>query len=575
MEVRTLKDLVEFGNDKNLNSTAFIERRNNEIGYIKYTYQDVKEDVKDLATALIEKHNLKGKKIAVIGENSYKWMMSYLAVTSCVGVIVPLDRELPANEIVNLLEQSDAEAIFYSSKKRDVIESIKELLPDVKVFIEMYSEEESGEPLDTTYEVLIKEGRELRLGGNRVFEKTKIDDGEFRVLIYTSGTTSAAKGVMLSHKNLINNAVCAKKLVPPIGKKDTFFSVLPMHHTYEMAATYIWGMYVGSCIGICQGLKYLSPNMEEYKPTILTAVPLLLDKVMRKVEKGITEQGKTETVKKAKKVTTNLSKLGINVKRTVFKSIHEKLGGRLKYILSGSAPIDPELINKYEEIGIAVVQGFGLTEAAPLICGNYLRSRNPATVGKAAKGMEVKLFNVNEDGVGELITRGDNVMLGYYKNPKKTAEVIKDGWLHTEDLAYKDKRGDYVICGRSKNLIVTKNGKKIFPEELEALVNNIPEVKESLVYEKENKEDVTNPMVAVIVAIDEEHLKEKYGKKRPTNEALQEKIWKDIKDINRTLVSYKAIRNLKIKEGEFEKTTTLKIKRFIEMEEIKKQNHKK
>ncbi len=568
-EVRTLKDLIEYGNDNNLDNRALIERRDNEIGYIEYTYADVKEDVKDLATVLIEKYKLKGKKIAVIGENSYKWLVSYLAVTSCTGVVVPLDKELPGNEIVNLVEKSGAEAIFYSCKKKDVIESIKDSLPTVKKFIEMYSNESDSKNIDTTYEEIIKEGRELRLGGNRVYEKTKIDDGEFRVLIFTSGTTSAAKGVMLSHKNIINNCKAATHYIPPIGKKDMFYSILPMHHTYEMTGTYIWGMYRGSCIGICQGLKYLADNMEYYKPTMLIAVPLILDKLYKKIEKGIVAQGKTDTVEKVVRVTNNLDKVGIKLKRVLFKDIHKKLGGRLKYILSGSAPIDPELILKYEGIGIAVMQGFGLTETAPLICGNSLRNRIPGTVGKAAKGMEVKLYNVNEDGVGEVIARGDNVMLGYYKDPKKTSETIIDGWLHTEDLAYKDNRGNYIICGRSKNLIVTKNGKKIFPEELENIVNNIPEVKESLVYAKENSEDKTDPEVAVIVAIDEDYLKEKYGKKRPSNEDLHNKIWKDIKDLNRTVVNYKAIKNLKIKDGEFEKTTTLKIKRYVEIEKIK------
>ncbi|MEG2460169.1 MAG: AMP-binding protein [Clostridia bacterium] len=565
--IKSFKDMVDFGWENYMERVAITERRITEKGYKDYLYSDLKENIQDLATALIEKYHLQGKKVAVIGENSYQWIVSYLAVTTAVGIVVPLDKELPANEIQNLIVRSKAEAIIYAPKKAECIAEIRDKVPTIKHFIEMYSEEDEN-PNDLTLDKIIKEGRELRAAGNQVYESIKIDPREFKILLFTSGTTAAAKGVMLCHGNVIGNLDGARDYLP-LTKEDKLISILPIHHTYELTGTYMFALYNGASVGVCQGLKYISTNMEDYKPTMLVAVPLLLDKLYKKIDKTLIAQGKKELVTKMVKITNGLDKVGIKIKRIMFKQIHQKLGGRLKYVLTGSAPIDANLIKAYEGLGIAVLQGFGLTETAPLICGTPLSNRKVGTVGIASKGMKVKLDNVNDDGIGEIITKGTNLMLGYYEAPELTAECVIDGWFHTGDLAYLDKENNLVVCGRAKNLIVTKNGKKIFPEELEFLVNEIPEVKESLVYSKENEQDATDPEVAVIVSLDEEYIKEKYGKDRPSNENLEEKIWKDIKDINRTLVPYKAMKNIKIKDGEFEKTTTMKIKRFIEIKKNK------
>ena len=565
--IKTLKDLVNINGEKYRDNVAVLEKRHKDNEFKEYLYSDLKEDVIDFATALISKYNLKDEKIAVIGENSYEWLVTYLAVSTGAGVIVPLDKELPGNEIVNLIKRSEASCLVFSSKKSKIVDEIKKEVPTVKTYIEMYSDE-IEENVGIPFKRVIKEGRELVLGGDTSYQDVEIKPDDFRILLFTSGTTSAAKGVMLTNGNIIANLESGKEMIE-LTPEDRTFSVLPMHHTYECSVTYMYGLYSGASIAICQGLKYLQKNILETKPTFMAVVPLLIDKLYKKIKKGIDEQGKEKLVNNMIKITNGLDKVGIKLKRVIFKDIHEKLGGNLKYLLVGSAPIDKELILAYENLGICVLQGYGLTETAPLISGTHLKTRKAGSVGTPSKAIKVKLDNVNEDGVGEILVKGPNVMLGYYKDEEKTKEVLQNGWFRTEDLGYQDDKGNYYICGRSKNVIVTKNGKKIFPEELEHLVNNIPEVKESLVYGKENEIDPTDPEVSVIVTLDSEYLKEKYGDKIPSIESLQEKIWKDIKDINRTLVPYKIIKSLKVREGDFEKTTTMKIKRFIELKNVK------
>lgn len=561
--IKTLKDLVYINGEKFKNNVAISEKRNKDTEYKNYLYKDLKEDVIDFGTALISKYKLKGKKIAVIGENSYEWLVTYLSVATGVGVIVPLDKELPSNEIVNLVKRSKASCIVFSSKKAKIIDEIKKEVPSVTTFIEMYSEEVE-ENVGIPFRRVIKEGRELVLGGDKSYEEVEVKEDEFRILLFTSGTTSTSKGAMLTNGNVVGNLICGKEMIS-LTEEDRLFSVLPMHHTYELTVTYMFGLYVGASISICQGLKYFQKNIVEVKPTYICVVPLLIDKLYKKIQKGVQEQGKEKLVKNAVKVTNVLDKVGIKIKKYLFKDIYKKLGGNLKYLLVGSAPVEKELIKAYEDLGIIVLQGYGLTETAPLVSGTHVKDRKAGSVGKPGKIVKVKLDNKNEDGVGEILVKGPIVMLGYYEDEEQTKEALKDGWFHTGDLAYQDEDGNYYICGRSKNVIVTKNGKKIFPEELENLINNIPEVKESLVYGKENEIDSTDPEVSAIVTLDEEYLAEKYGKNIPSMENLNEKIWKDIKDINRTLVSYKIIKSLKIREGEFEKTTTMKIKRFKEL----------
>lgn len=558
----SLKEVVDRKFEKYGKKVAFLDK-DGTSKYNEITYKDLKEKINSLGTVLLEKFNLKDKKIAVIGENSYRWYISYMATICGVGVIVPLDRELPANEILNLVRRAGVKCIIYSSRKEELIDEIRENLDEDIIYINMNIAEHSSNAF--SFDRLLLEGKDMMAKGNNSYLNAKVDKEEFRILLFTSGTMSTSKGVMLSHKNLIANTMACYKLVPQVGS-FTFISILPMHHTYEFSLTYVYATFMGAKVGICEGLKYMAKNIKELKPDILVVVPAIIEKVNQKIEKSIEESGKAKSIKVMQEVTTGLSKIGIDLRRVVFKKIQENFGGNLKYLLSGAAPLDRELIKKMEAYGFIFMQGYGATETSPLISATTLNNRVAGTVGKSVYGVEVRIdLSENEDensNVGEIIVKGDNVMIGYYEDDKRTKEVLRKGWFYTGDLGYFDLRGNLVITGRSKNVIVTSNGKNIYPEEIENEVNKIKLVKESMVYgAKKNRQEL---VVTARVTLDKEYIEKEY-KNTLSNKDIYNMIWAEIKKINKNMVSYKAIKKLEIKEDEFEKTTTLKIKRNDEL----------
>lgn len=558
-KIKSLKEVVDNKFEKYGERVAFLDK-DGTSNYKEITYKDLKEKINALGTVLLEKFNLKDKKIAVIGENSYRWYISYMATICGVGVIVPLDRELPANEILNLVKRADVRCIIYSSRKEELIDEIRENLDKDTIYINMNILDHGINFF--SFDKLLLEGKDMISNGITSYLNVKVDKEEFRILLFTSGTMSTSKGVMLSHKNLIANTKACYKLVPQVGS-FTFISILPMHHTYEFSLTYVYATFMGAKVGICQGLKYISKNIKELKPDILVVVPAIIEKINQKIEKSIDELGKKKTIKLAQDITSTLSKIGIDLRRVVFKKIQENFGGNLKYLLSGAAPLDKDLIKKMESYGFIFMQGYGTTETSPLISATTLNNRVAGTVGKSVYGVEVRIdLSQNEDensNVGEIIVKGDNVMIGYYEDEKNTKEVLKKGWFYTGDLGYFDLRGNLVITGRSKNVIVTSNGKNIYPEEIENEVNKIKLVKESMVYgAKKNRQEV---IVTARVTLDREYI----DKNRISNKEIYNIIWAEIKRINKNMVSYKAIKKLEIKEDEFEKTTTLKIKRNDEL----------
>lgn len=566
--VDSLKDIINVRCDMFKDKTAFIEKLEGKENFEKIKYSKVKEDINGLGTIMINKLNLKGKRVAVIGENSYRWYATYMAVACGVGIIVPLDKELPANEIENLLERSKASAIVYSSRKKDVIEEVKDKLPKNMIYIEMNKEKSDKEVY--SLDELIEEGKREVESGDTSYIDIKINRDEFNILLFTSGTTGKAKGVMLCHKNICTNIVAAAKIVPKMGEY-TSLSVLPMHHTYEFSLDYCFGTYMGATLGICQGLKYVAKDLKEIKPHIFVVVPALVENLSKKIDKSIEKTGKEKLIRTAGKLAKGVSKVGIDLRKKIFKQIHETVGGNLEIIICGAAPIDKEIIEKMETYGFKFLQGFGTTETSPLIAGTPMNDNEYGTCGKAIYGTEVRIdLSKNEDknsNVGEVIVKGDHVMLGYYEMEKETAETIKDGWLYTGDLGYFTKRGNLVLTGRSKNVIVTSNGKNIYPEEIETELNKIPFINESMVYGKKDSKKKDELIVTARVTLDEEYIKDKYVDNRPTDEEIEKEIWKYIKELNKNMVSYKAIKKLEVKKDEFTKTTTMKIKRF---EEVKK-----
>lgn len=564
----SLKDLLNIRFDKYADKTAFIEKPDGSKEFKKVLYKEVKENTNALGTILLEKFNLKGEKIAVMGENSSKWYQTYLAVVCGVGIIVPLDKELPENEVLNLLNRSKAKCIVYSTRRKDLIEAIKSKLPKDIIFIEM--SKEKSDDISYSYDELVNEGKKMIKAGSTNYIDAKIDREAFSILLFTSGTTAASKGVMLSHKNICADIYACYDIVPMFGQY-TCLSVLPVHHTLEFTLSYLFMSSLGATIAICEGLKYVVKNLQELKPDLMVVVPELVEKMAARIEKTIEKQGKTKLVKIMGGITTGLSKVGIDLRRTVFKEIQENLGGNLKYFFCGGAPLDKEVHKKMERFGFKFLQGYGLTETAPLACGNRLNDREPGTVGKPVFGDEIRIdLSGNEDensNVGEIIIRGDNVFLGYYENEEETKKALRKGWFYTGDLGYFDLKGNLVIAGRNKNVIVTPNGKKIFPEEVEQLINKIPLVEESMVYGKSKDGSGKDLIVACKVTLNEEYIEEKYGTSRPKDDEIHNMIWEEIKKINKTMVPYKSIRELEVKHEPFIKTTTLKIKRF---EELKK-----
>ena len=562
---KTIKEIFERSINEYSNKEFILEKFNPKGEFEKITYKQFGEDVIALGTALTNKYNLKDEKIVIIGENTYHWYVSYMAALCGAGIAVPVDKELPPNELENVINRSKATIVIYSTKKKEIIKKVEDNLPRVKYFVQMNSEDKLlGREIGLN--TIINEGKKLVNSGDNSFMKIKIDPDEFKVLIFTSGTTSAAKGVMICNRNLAENVNSVSAYVN-LTEKERFFSVLPLHHTYESTIGFLLPMSVGASIAVCQGLKYIVPNLKETKPTALLAVPLLIENLYKKINQSIEKGGKAGLVNSMMHVTNALKAVGIDIKKKVFSEIYENLGGNLKYVVSAAAPIDAKVGKWLQDIGIIFLQGYGLTETAPIAA---LTPEYDARVGSAGKAVicdEIKIHAPNENGEGEVWIKGKTVMLGYYENEEATKEVMHDGWFNAGDIGYLDD-GFLYITGRSKNVIVTQNGKNIYPEEIELLLGKVEEIKECMVYGKQMNPEDKELTITVKVIPDYDKIEEKYGKDL-TGEQVHNIIWEEIKKVNRKLTSYKAIKHLEIKKDEFEKTTTMKIKRFAE---IKKNN---
>ena len=562
---KTVKEIFEESINKYSDKEFILEKFNPKGEFENISYKQFGEDVIALGTALTNKYNLSGEKIVIIGENTYYWYVSYMTALCGAGIAVPVDKELPPNELENVINRSKATVVIYSTKKKDIIKKVENNLPGVKYFVQMNSDDKLfGREIGI--DTIINEGKKLVNSGDDSFMKIKIDPEEFKVLIFTSGTTSAAKGVMICNRNLAENINAISAYVK-LAPKDRFFSVLPLHHTYESTIGFLLPMAVGASIAVCQGLKYIVPNLKETKPTALLAVPLLIENLYKKINQSIEKGGKAGLVNSMMHVTNALKTVGIDIKKKVFSEIYENLGENLKYVVSAAAPIDAKVGKWLQDIGIIFLQGYGLTETAPIAALTPEYDTRVGSAGKAVICDEIKIHAPNEKGEGEVWIKGKTVMLGYYENEEATKEVMHDGWFNAGDIGYIED-GFLYITGRSKNVIVTQNGKNIYPEEIELLLGKVDEIKECMVYGKQMNPEDKELTISVKVIPNYEKIEEKYGKDL-TEIQIHDIIWDEIKKVNRKLTSYKAIKNLEIKKDEFEKTTTMKIKRFAE---IKKDN---
>ncbi len=560
-KITDLKDMISQSVNLFGDRNAFFIKDSNDEYYSK-TYNELKVEIDALGTALIEL-GLKDKKIAILSENSAQWCTSYLTITGGVGVVVPLDRELPFHEIENLISRAGVSAIIFSSKHEKDMLKLSQISKQIEYYINIDADTDININL-LSYSKLIEKGKLLVQNGDRTYLDAKIDENAMCALIFTSGTTDLAKGVMLSSKNIVYDimAVCSMLTV---DETDSSLSILPLHHTYECTANFLVMMYNGACFSFNEGLKHIVKNLQEVKPTILMLVPLILENMHKKIVKQASKTffGKLK-LNAALEISNFLySFLKIDIRKKLFKQVHNIFGGRVRLIISGAAAINPDVSNDLCAMGVRIIQGYGLTECAPIVAVNNDQGYRSDSAGKPLAGVEIWLENVGEDGIGEIVVRGDNVMLGYYENPVATEKVLINDCLYTGDLGYIDEEGYIFITGRKKNVIVTKNGKNIFPEEVEAYLAKCPFVKESLVWGRFDEESGETEVNAQIV-IDMEEIKEKLNVSTISMDEVYKIIQADVKEINKQMPLYKRIKNFTIREEEFIKTTTKKIKRYAE-----------
>lgn len=556
-----LKTMLETSADIYGNNVAIYQKFENKKPYVGITYKQLLTDVNSLGTALLNR-NFKDKRIAVIGKNCYQWAVSYLAAVCGVGICVPLDKELPAEELKQLVMDAGVSCVLLDKAYEDIFCDIRdEKDTDLELLVNFESGNEEKDIM--SFEHLIEEGQKQLATGDRQFLDAEIDAEKMAVILYTSGTTGVAKGVMLSHANICDNLMGAPTFLH-VTEDDIFFSVLPIHHTYECTCGLLIPLYMGSAIAYCQGLRHIEKNMKEIKPTIFLGVPLLLEGLYKKIWKEIKKQGKAQALKKILMLNGLSKKINVNLAKPFVKDIHKVFGGRMKILISGGAAINPKVLEFFNDIGFIAIQGYGLTECSPLAALNPDRSwlMRSDSAGHVMPGMEVKVVNKGNDGVGEIVFKGPSVMLGYYNNKEATEEVLRGGWFYTGDLGYVDNDGYIYITGRLKNVIITQNGKNVYPEELENYLKNISCIDEAMVWGQNSEIDERDTIIAATVTLDEEALTEAIGENY-TDEEKRDFIWEEVDKINENLPLFKKIKKVVIKEDDFEKTTAKKIKRFV------------
>lgn len=539
------------------NTIAFTLKENiKDTTYRKLTFTDFLNEVNNLGSSFYNS-NFKDKRIAIIGKNCYEWAITY--ITNLVGNIIsiPLDPGLMEGELETSLIRSKADVIIFDLEHKDLIKKIKENnSTNLTDFICMKECEEFK-----SIKTLILEGKQLRNNGYKEYENSTIDDNDMKVLIFTSGTTSQSKIVMLSEKNIAENIYSLQLVQLPV-QTDTNYAFLPFHHALG-STSFLMMLASGANNCFPDGLRYIAQNLKEYQVSVFIAVPEVFELMYSKILKEIEKSGKTKKFNKGIKLSKFLLKFHIDIRRKLFKEILNNLGGKLRYIINGAAPISPETYLGFHNLGININQGYGLTETSPVLAIETEKSFKVGSVGKAIPNVKIKINNPDSNGIGEIIAQGPNIFLGYYENEEETKKVLHDGWFYTGDLGYIDNENFLFITGRQKNMIVLKNGKKVFPEEFEMIIDKIPEVSESMVFGLPKDDDV---LISVKIKYNKNYISKTYN--TISDEELYNIIWNKIKDFNKTLPTYKYIKNLILTEDDFIKTSTGKIKRNEEMKKI-------
>ncbi|MDO5557010.1 MAG: AMP-binding protein [Clostridia bacterium] len=548
-----VRQIINNSAKKYADSNAFIikNKKDGKETYYNITFKRFKQDIDAFGTSLLEL-GLKGKRVAIIGKNRYEWAVSYFAVLNGVGIVIPLDKGLPEQEIEELLQRSRADVIIFSKEYEETMDRlIEKKTTGVKIFINM--DGLSGKKY-IYYSKLIKQGKEQIKNGNLKYLMEQIDNDGMSVILFTSGTTSISKAVMLSHRNIASN-VYALREKEDIYNRDVNMAFLPFHHTFGSTGL-LFFLSEGACTVFCDGLRHIQKNLKEYKVSVFFCVPLIIEAMHKKLMSGIEKKGKSKSFKIAMSLGKVLYFFGIDIRRKLFKDVINELGGNIRFIISGAASINKNAAKSFNDMGILTVQGYGLTETAPTLAAENKCTIEYGSVGRPMCNVKLKIDNPNEKGIGEIIVKGPNIMLGYYENEEATNDVLKNGWFYTGDLGYISKKGNLFIKGRKKSVIVLKNGKNVYPEELEILVAKLPYVAENIVFgiEKDGDFELNCKMVYNMDVV-----RDIFGD--VSDNELRESVWEDIKKINKTLSNYKHIKNVILTNEPMEKTTTGKVKR--------------
>lgn len=525
--LENLKELVDYAAKAYKENIAFRYRAGEEV--IDVTFNQFKSDVYAFMAYLFKNGIKDGQRVALLGENSYEWIVTYFAVVNCGNVIVPIDKELKPNEISTLLNDSESVLLVYSKAKENSVKTMQGSGIVTEKFLCMGN-----------YDDALAEGNEYIKEGNDDYKSVEIDKEIMCAIIYTSGTTGDPKGVMLSHKNLARDAYLAMScmIIP-----DTTIAILPLNHTFGFMASILCQIWMGHSVFINNNLKTILKDIQEAKPKHISMVPLFVENFYKNIWKAVDKKGKTKAFKALIKTSNALRAVGIDMRKKFFKSVIDNFGGNLEMIISGGAPIADKYMKGFEDLGVTIINGYGITECSPIVALNRNNNIKLGTVGNALREVDIKIVDPDSDGEGEIWVKGDIVMLGYYKKPEETAKVMKDGWFNTGDIG-KLEDGFLSITGRKKNLIILDNGKNVYPEEIETLISYVENVTEVVVYQED----------AMIVA-------EIYTNAEENIDEVKEQIKNGVLEVNKSLAGYKQVNKIKFRDTEFEKTTTKKIKR--------------
>ena len=555
-EISNFRELVKKyeGYGENI---AFKYKRNGKVEEV--TYSKYVGDIKKVAEKVISSDV---KRVAVIGNNRYEWCITYLGVTTAGRIIVPLDKALTDKEIEKLLKRSGVDAIVYEEKYQNAVDEAISQGCNIKYKICMDNIEKDGV---LKFENMLKDGEDVIKAGKAKYDEIKLNENEMYIMLFTSGTTNEPKAVMLSQENICKN-VSNYQYNFMIHETDTLLSFLPIHHTFECSITFLYGTFCGATIAFCEGLRYIADNLKEFKVSVFVAVPLVLETMAKKIQKAIADSGKKGLIDKMTKLSHGLLKCKIDVRKKLFKPVLKQFDEYLRVVLYGAAPMDKVTIEWYNDLGIELIQGYGLTESSPVLTAESSDKKRAGSIGIPLKNVEIKIDNPDKNGIGEILGKGPNIMLGYYENEEATKKTLDNGWLHTGDYGYIDNDGFIYITGRKSDIIVLKNGKNIYPQELEFLINKLPYVEENMVYAR-NKSKTDTVLCAKIV-YNKDNIKDHFGEK--TEKEYEKLVWEDIKNINKELPTFKHIKEIILTDKPLEKTTTQKVKRFVELKKLEK-----